>query len=67
MHKTPPTGLREAKKAVTRRQLTAAARSLARQHGLDGVTVELVCAEVGVSVRTFFNYFASKESAVLGE
>ena len=67
VHDSPAGGLREAKKAETRRQLSSAARALARARGLDGVTVELVCAEVGVSVRTFFNYFESKESAVLGD
>jgi len=67
VHVPPPTGLREAKKAETRRRLTASARSLAAVLGLDGVTVDAVCADAGVSLRTFFNYFDSKESAVLGE
>ena len=67
MHVSPSPGLRESKKAETRRRLTASARSLARTLGLDGVTVDAVCAEAGVSLRTFFNYFDSKESAVLGE
>ncbi|GAA4980158.1 TetR/AcrR family transcriptional regulator [Kineococcus glutinatus] len=60
-------GLREAKKAATRRRLNAAARALALRDGLDAVTVERVCAEAEVSVRTFFNYFESKEHAVLGD
>lgn len=64
---TPVLGLREAKKATTRRDLTRAARALALEHGLDGVTVEQVCSEVGVSARTFFNYFPGKDAAVLGE
>ncbi|MGY1812670.1 TetR/AcrR family transcriptional regulator [Blastococcus sp. SYSU D00820] len=62
-----PGGLREAKKAETRRRLTTAARELVLAAGLDGVTVERICTEAGVSLRTFFNYFESKESAVLGE
>ncbi|MGY2078468.1 TetR family transcriptional regulator [Modestobacter sp. SYSU DS0657] len=65
MQETP--GLREAKKTATRRQLRAAATSLALEHGLDGVTVEQVCAAAGVSLRTFFNYFESKEAALLGD
>lgn len=36
------------------------------EHGLAGFTIEQVCDEVGVSRRTFFNYFPSKDEAVLG-
>src|SRR5687768_4902588 len=59
-------GLRERKKADTRRRLTAAARELVLAAGLDGVTVEQICDQAGVSLRTFFNYFESKELAVIG-
>jgi AcrR family transcriptional regulator len=59
-------GLRERKKAETRAALQAAALRLADQHGPDGVTVEAVAEAVGVSARTFFNYFPSKEAAILG-
>ncbi|MEU7477032.1 TetR/AcrR family transcriptional regulator [Lentzea sp. NPDC042327] len=59
------TGLRERKKAATREALGDAARSLCVQHGLDGVTVEQIAHAAGVSLRTFFNYFSSKEEAVV--
>lgn len=59
-------GLRERKKAVRRDALVNVARELVLAHGLDGVTVEDICASVEVSPRTFFNYFATKEDAVLG-
>ena len=59
-------GLRERRKASTRRELTAHARRLTAARGLKGFTIEDLCDEVGVSRRTFFNYFTSKESAVLG-
>ncbi len=56
---------REHKKAVTRRSLARAALRLAMERGLDGVTVEDIADEAGVSRRTFSNYFTSKEDAVL--
>ncbi|GAA0420189.1 TetR family transcriptional regulator [Acrocarpospora corrugata] len=38
---------------------------LAVEHGLDGVTVEAIADAANISRRTFSNYFASKEDAVL--
>lgn len=67
MHDVHEEGLREAKKRATRRDLSRTTRRLALEHGYDAVTVEQVCSEVGVSVRTFHNYFASKDDAALGE
>ena len=61
-----PGGLRERKKAARREALVAAAHDLVREQGLDAVTVEMICDRVGVSPRTFFNYFDSKVDAVLG-
>ncbi|WP_447009042.1 TetR/AcrR family transcriptional regulator [Saccharothrix sp. DSM 118769] len=59
------TGLRERKKQATRTALADAALRLCVAHGLDAVTVERVAHEAGVSLRTFFNYFSSKEEAVV--
>ncbi|MFS0703182.1 TetR/AcrR family transcriptional regulator [Cellulomonas sp. 179-A 9B4 NHS] len=63
---TPAAGLRERKKAARRAALVDATHRLVAEHGLDTVTVEMVCAEAGVAPRTFFNYFATKDDAVLG-
>jgi AcrR family transcriptional regulator len=59
-------GIREAKKRDTRRALSMAALHLATDRGLHGFTLEEVAREAGVSPRTFFNYFASKEAAIVG-
>src|SRR3954468_11132152 len=58
-------GLRERKKAATRHALHEAAVRLAIAHGPDRVTVEAIADEAGVSRRTFSNYFANKEEALL--
>lgn len=52
--------------AETSRALTTEARRLTAERGLHGFTVEELCSEVGVSRRTLFNHFASKEHAVIG-
>lgn len=58
--------VRERRKAATARGLAGTARALTIEHGLHGFTIEELCEAVGVSRRTFFNYFASKENAVIG-
>ncbi len=62
----PELGLRERKKRACRASLVDAAQRLVARDGLDRVTVEEICTEAGVSPRTFFNYFESKDDAVLG-
>lgn len=58
-------GLRDQKKAATRDALGSAAVNLAKARGLDAVTADAIAAEAGVSTRTFHNYFANKEEAIL--
>jgi AcrR family transcriptional regulator len=59
-----PAGLRERKKIATRQALGVAAMRLAIERGLDNVLVEDIAEAVGVSTRTFNNYFASKYEAI---
>ncbi|KAF2779863.1 TetR/AcrR family transcriptional regulator [Streptomyces sp. OM5714] len=62
---TPPPGLRERKKQATREALRAAALRLAMEHGPDRVRVEDIAEAAGVSPRTYNNYFASREQAIV--
>jgi AcrR family transcriptional regulator len=59
------TGLRERKKAQTRSAISTAVMLLALERGLDAVTAEDIAAAADVSVRTFHNYFGSKEEALV--
>jgi AcrR family transcriptional regulator len=62
---TSPVDRRGRKKAETREALTKAALRLALAHGYEQLTVEAITDAADVSVRTFFNYFASKDDALL--
>ncbi|ROQ39565.1 TetR family transcriptional regulator [Frondihabitans sp. PhB188] len=59
-------GLRDRKREETRRRLEAAAVELVLRDGLEHATVDSISARADVSSRTFFNYFDTKEDAVLG-
>lgn len=59
-------GLRERKKRATWAALHRAALTLVRERGLDQVTIDDIAAAADVSPRTFFNYFRTKEEAIIG-
>src|SRR3546814_13152874 len=61
-----PSDLRSRKKLATYRALAHAARELTAERGLEAVTVDDIAAAADVSPRTFFNYFSSKEQAIVG-
>src|SRR5664280_727860 len=58
-------GLRERKKTETRVAIHQAVLFLALGRGLEAVTADEIAAAANVSVRTFHNYFGSKEEALV--
>jgi AcrR family transcriptional regulator len=52
---------RDQHKSRTRQALRAAALELFATHGFDTTTTEEIAEQAGVSVRTFFRYFPTKE------
>ncbi|WP_231642674.1 TetR/AcrR family transcriptional regulator [Nocardia sp. NRRL S-836] len=58
-------GLRERKKTETRAALSAAALRLALEKGADNVRVDEIAEAANVSPRTYNNYFASREQAIV--
>src|SRR5437764_6562794 len=66
-HDGPVTGpgLRARKKQATREALREAALRLALEHGPENVRVDDIAEAAGVSPRTYNNYFASREQAIV--
>jgi AcrR family transcriptional regulator len=60
-------GLRESKKVAMRAQIAGVAMRLFATRGFDHVTVAEVAAEAGVSEKTVFNYFPTKEDLFFDE
>lgn len=58
--------MRDRKRRDTYRRIHDAAVELTSQAGLQSATVSDIAERAGVSRRTFFNYYATKEDAVLG-
>ncbi len=59
-----PEGRRQQRKNHTRRALQEAALELFAEKGFDDTTTEEVASKAGVSARTFFRYFPTKESVL---
>jgi AcrR family transcriptional regulator len=60
-------GLRETKKIITRQAIADAAMGLFVTKGFDRVTVAEIAHEAGVSEKTVFNYFPTKEDIFFDE
>ena len=60
----PGEGLREHKKRMTRQQISDTATWMFAQRGYDNVRIADVAETVGVSEKTVYNYFPTKESLV---
>src|SRR6204780_160959 len=61
----PVEGLRARKKRLMRQQLSDTATRMFVERGFDAVRVAEVAEACGVSEKTVFNYFPTKESLVL--
>lgn len=63
----PPVGRASSSRGTaTARRIERSAVALVIEHGFDDTTVDMICAAAGVSQRTFFNHFATKDAAVIG-
>ncbi|GAA4657503.1 TetR/AcrR family transcriptional regulator [Arthrobacter cryoconiti] len=58
--------LRERNRLDTWALIHGAASTMALSDGLNHTTVEAISESAGISKRTFFNYFPTKEDAILG-
>ena len=62
-----PIPVRERTRRAVRGELAQLAVSLFVEKGYDETTIDDLAAAAGMSKRTFFRYFASKEELVMGK
>jgi AcrR family transcriptional regulator len=62
-----PLPVRERARRTVRAELAQIARDLFVDKGYDETTIDDLAAAAGMSTRTFFRYFASKEDLVMGK
>lgn len=61
-----PLPLRVQRRLQTATDIQIATLTLILDRGLANVTNDMIAAQVGISLRTFFNYYPNKEAAALG-
>jgi AcrR family transcriptional regulator len=60
-------GLRDRKRRLAREATQKVAIELCLERGVDAVSVEAICERAGISPRSFYNYFGTREGALLGD
>ena len=65
MHEPSRPGLRERRRRDTQQEVHEAALALFEDQGVRGTTVQQIAERAGISSRTFFRYFSSKEQAAI--
>jgi AcrR family transcriptional regulator len=60
-----PPGTRERNRIERLQRITEAAIRLFGKHGYEATTLDAIAAEAGISRRTFFHYFKSKDEVLL--
>ena len=60
-------GLREEKRQQTLKRITQTALGLFARHGYEATTLDMIAADAGISRRTFFHYFKSKDDILLSQ
>ncbi|XBH20466.1 TetR family transcriptional regulator [Jonesiaceae bacterium BS-20] len=61
---TPSASLTQRRRIATQLGIARAAATLFTEHGVDGVTADAIASQAGISLRTFYRYFRTKEDAV---
>ncbi|CAL9649877.1 TetR/AcrR family transcriptional regulator [Streptomyces sp. enrichment culture] len=59
--------LRERARRAARAEITTTALQLFAENGFEATTIDQITSAVGISRRSFFHYFGSKEDLVLGD
>jgi AcrR family transcriptional regulator len=62
-----PVPIRERTRRLAQTELTSVAQDLFLEQGYEATTVEQIAAAAGMSKRTFFRYFPSKDDLVIGK